>query len=113
VPLGVPVLTAAKSGTSAELSWTAIVSADSYDVTRGLLGSLRAAGDFTPAVDACLVNDHPATTASDPTPVPPGDAFWYLVRGNNCAGAGSYDEGTASQSGSRNAPVDASAVACP
>ncbi len=114
VPLGVAALTAAKSGAVVQLTWSALFSAAFYDVTRGLLGTLRAGGgDFTPSVDACVANDQAGTTTADAAPVPPGDGFWYLVRGNNCAGAGSYDEGLASQSGSRNAEVDASALACP
>jgi N-acetylneuraminic acid mutarotase len=114
VPAGVSTLIAGKSGSVAQLSWPAVFSADSYDVTRGVLGTLRAgAGDFTPSVDACLANGQAGTTASDPTPAPPADGFWYLVRGNNCAGAGTFDEGVASQLGARDAEVAASALACP
>ncbi len=114
VPLGAAELTAEKSGAAVQLTWSALFSAASYDVTRGLLGTLREGnGDFTPSVDACVANEQAATTAADSTPAPPDDGFWYLVRGNNCAGAGSYDEGVVSQSGSRDAEVDASALACP
>jgi N-acetylneuraminic acid mutarotase len=113
-PPGVSALITAKSGAVAQLDWPAVFSADSYDVTRGVLGALRAGGgDFTPSVDACLASGQAGTTASDPAPAPPADGFWYLVRANNCAGAGSFDEGIASQIGARDAEVGASLLACP
>jgi hypothetical protein len=114
VPLGVAALTAAKSGAAAQLTWTTLATATSYDVTRGVLSSLSSSGgDFTPSVDACVANDQAGTTVADAVPAPPDDGFWYLVRGNNCGGPGSYDEGVASQSGSRDAEIGASALACP
>jgi len=112
-PNGSPGLSAARgSAGSTNLTWTALFSASSYDVTRGTLGSLRAAG-FTPSVDACVANDTSQTSASDPTPPSAGDGFWYLVRGSDCAGPGTYDDGSSSQSGSRDGPVDAAPAACP
>ena len=79
-------LTVAKSVPAAQLAWTAHLSAASYELTRGVLGTLRSAA---------------------------GDGFWCLVRGNNCARAGTYDEGAASQSGSRDAEIGAAPLACP
>jgi len=113
-PAGVSTLTVARSGATAQLAWTATISAATYDVSRGAMGTLRAtSGDFTAAVDACVANDQGGTSAIDGTPPAPDDGFWYLVRGTNCAGAGSYDEGGASQSGSRDAEIGASTSACP
>jgi N-acetylneuraminic acid mutarotase len=112
-PAGVSTLTAAKSGPAVQLAWTALLSAASYDVTRGAMETLRSsAGDFTPSVDACVASDLAANTVSDAT-APPAGGFWYLVRGKNCAGAGSYDEGEASQSGSRDSEVATAPLACP
>jgi hypothetical protein len=113
-PAGVAMLLVSKTGATAQLSWAPLFSASSYDVTRGALGSLRStAGDFTASVAGCVADGTTATAASDATPPPAGDGFWYVLRGNNCAGAASYDEGLGSQSGSRDAEIGASALACP
>jgi len=50
---------------------------------------------------------------ADATVPATGAGFWYLVRGGNCGGAGSYNEPAASQSGSRDGEIAASASACP
>jgi hypothetical protein len=42
-----------------------------------------------------------------------GKAFWFLVRGANCAGKGTYNSGVPAQVGSRDAEIDASTAACP
>ena len=41
------------------------------------------------------------------------DGFWFLVRGVNCGGSGSYDTGEPSQVGSRDAEIAGSGADCP
>jgi len=82
-------VTVTKSPQSA-LSWDALADGTtSYDVVGGTLSLLLAAGSVTDA--ACLQNNVAATTWSDPLPDPvPGDGRYYLVRGQNLCGPGSY-----------------------
>jgi hypothetical protein len=113
-PAGSPRLTLSRSGVTATLSWTALAGATRYDLVRGGLSPLRASGgNFTTATDACLADNTSLTSAADPSLSSPGDGPWYLVRGLNCGGNGTYDSGAASQAGSRDAEVNASSHACP
>lgn len=113
-PSGSNQMTAAKSGLTAILSWSAVSGATSYDIVRGSLATLRGfGGNYTVAVTGCLGNNTAGPTVSDTSVPPPGDAAWYLIRGVNCGGNGSYDEGVATQSGSRDAEIAASSSACP
>jgi hypothetical protein len=85
-----------------------------YDVQRGLLSTLRATGgDFTAATESCSANNLAGTSISDSTPAPTGDGFWYLSRGASCGGAGSYNDGSPSQSGGRDLEIAVSPAACP
>ena len=43
----------------------------------------------------------------------PGFGVWIVVRGDNCVGTGTFDEGSASQQGMRDGGIAASANACP
>ena len=113
-PVGRPVLRAAKSGSTADLSWSAVAGADGYDAVRGRLEPLRGSGgDFATATEACLANDLAATWLADPAPPDPASAFWYLVRPVNCEGAGTYDALAPTQSESRDAEIGTSAASCP
>jgi len=99
---------------SANMSWSALATAQSYDAVRGSLNTLRSsAGNFTTSTAACLANDIAASPVTDSSVPTTGTGFWYLVRGGNCVGAGTYDESAASQSGSRDAEIAASPNACP
>lgn len=112
-PTGSPSLTIGKSGADAALAWTAITGSTGYDAVRGDLGTLRTTHSFQSATQQCLGNnrvDLSLTYAGTPAV---GAGWWFLVRGVNCGGAGTYDEGTSSQSGSRDAGITASGVACP
>jgi hypothetical protein len=114
-PAGSPDVVEGKSGDATALSWGAVEGATGYDVVKGSLGALRdTAGDFEGATTACLADDHAATSLED-TAVPGIDqGLWYLVRAvHACGGPGSYDEGSGSQSGSRDSEIGASATACP
>jgi N-acetylneuraminic acid mutarotase len=113
-PAGSPALTVSRSGSDAVFAWAPLLGATAYDAVEGGLLSLRSSGgDFTSSVLTCLANDDSATSvAASGTPTP-GDGFWVLVRGEGCGGIGTYDEGSASQQGSRDAEIAASANACP
>ena len=113
-PSGATSVGVTASGTTATIDWTTIVSATTYDVVRGGLLSLAAtAGDYALATGACLANDTSLNSVVDANVTSAGDGDWYLVRGANCGGAGTYDEGAAAQQGSRDAEIGAAASACP
>lgn len=103
-----------KSGTDALFSWPAIAGASAYDLARGDLGLLRSSGgDFSVATDSCLASKDSATLQTDGDLPATGEGFWYLARGANCSGPGSYDSAGLSQDGSRDAEIDAAPGSCP
>jgi hypothetical protein len=109
-PTGSPVLTVSSPG----LSWSASATATGYDVVRGSLNVLRAgSGDFSAAVDQCLLDDGAATSLSVPDLPADGEGLFFIVRPVNCGGAGTYDSGAPPQAASRDAGIQASAEACP
>jgi len=96
------------------VSWSAVGGADRYDLVRGSLTLLNSSGgNFTTALQACLVNDQAGLSFGDGTQPPAGSGFFYLVRGTSCGGAGTYDSVGGNQVGSRDAEIAASASACP
>jgi hypothetical protein len=110
VPGGSPQLYVERTA----LSWSALTGATGYDAVRGSLDSLRSSGgNFTTAVQACAANDAGSTSVASAETPAPGQGTFYLVRGVNCGGPGSFDSGSAKQAGSRDAEVAASAGACP
>lgn len=106
-------LAAERVEAAARLTWPPVLAADAYDAVRGSLALLAPAGDYSTATDECLADDLAATQLDDPDLPAPGDGFWYVVRGVNCGGEGSYDTGGAGQTGSRDAGLSASPNACP
>ncbi len=108
VPAGAPALGMAPG----ELTWNALLGAESYDLVRGDLATLHSDG-FTLATLECLASAAAETTQAYDLDPAPGQGFWFLVRGRNCGGPGSYDSGASSQLGSRDAAIDASPAACP
>lgn len=113
-PLAASGLVVTPQGSSSRLTWSALAGASSYDIVRGSLGILASShGNFTMATQACIANNLAVTTLLDNTGAPAGGGIWYLVRGSNCGGAGTYDSGALSQSGARDAEIQASAGACP
>ena len=103
-----------QSGPTTDLSWTPVPGASSYDVVRIDLGILLATiGDYVQAAVGCDADDYAGTSLAVDEEVPPGGAFMYLVRGVNCAGGGTYDSGTTSQYGPRDAMIDLSSDSCP
>ncbi|HEX5042263.1 MAG TPA: right-handed parallel beta-helix repeat-containing protein [Candidatus Polarisedimenticolaceae bacterium] len=89
------------------LRWTDTTGAQSYDVLRGSLETLRESeGDFDAASDACPADDLAGTALADPTVPSLGTGVFWLVRGVGCGGlAGTWDDGGLRQSGPRNAQV--------
>lgn len=113
-PVGATGVLAIKAGTDMTLSWTPVSGAASYDIVRGGLVALRSTnGNFQSATQACAVDN--AVGSSFTTSATPsiGDGFWFLVRGSNCGGAGTYNSGATSQVGSRDAGINASGNSCP
>ena len=115
VPSGSPGLTAGKTGSSdVLLSWTALPGATSYDIVQGGLTALRStSGNFQSATQACIANNTTATSFTTSGTPNAGDGFWFLVRGENCGGKGSYDSGAPRQVGLRDAEIAASGHDCP
>jgi uncharacterized repeat protein (TIGR01451 family) len=76
-----------KLGGAAQISWNAATNATAYDVVRGTLSGLPAGpggGD-----ESCL-GPVTITAASDATIPPPGQGFFYLIRGKAACGPGPY-----------------------
>jgi hypothetical protein len=85
-----------------------------YDLVRGGLGELRdSLGDFAAATNACLANDVSATTVANADTPAEGTGLWHLVRGVGRSGELTYQDLDPSQSGARDAEIDASASSCP
>jgi hypothetical protein len=114
-PTGVPAVTVSRPApNTARLAWPAVPAATGYDLVKGSVVALRSSGgNFTTSTISCLGNNLVATTADDTATVPAGQGFWYLIRAVNCGGNASYNTGSPSQIGSRDAEIAASAVACP
>jgi hypothetical protein len=77
-----------RSGPDAVLEWNLAPNATSSDVLRGVLRNLPVGPGG--ADERCLLHDTVARTLTDPDPPAPGEAFWYLVRGENLCGSGTY-----------------------
>jgi len=113
IPAGTPLVAIDPSVTAPTLAWEALSDATSYDVVFGDVGTLIATGgDFTAAVQGCVAF-HLGGTSLPLGPAPaPGNAIFYLVRGVNCGGRGTYDSGGPGQVGSRDVEIDASPLGC-
>jgi hypothetical protein len=74
---------------------------------------LLSGGAYTPATDACEGRRVTGTSLPHAHVPAAGDADWFLVRAANGCGIGTYDDGSASQVGSRDAGINASTNACP
>jgi hypothetical protein len=62
-----------------------------YDIVSGSLGALRLTGTFDGAL--CLASDLPGPPYEDRRAgLPPGAAHYYLVRGRNSCGGGTYGD---------------------
>ena len=95
------------------IDWTPLETALSYDVVYGDIATLvGSGGDLTAATRDCIVAGATSTATTFITAPAIGEAFWILARGNNGAGAGTYDSGTPSQAGPRDAGINASPYSC-
>lgn len=98
---------------TATASWPAVPGATRYDAVRGSVALLRSTGgDFAIATDQCLADDSASAFFTDAAIPAAGNAFWYLVRPENCGGFGSYQEGVATQVGFRDPSIAGSPHRC-
>ena len=106
---GVSTLTAARTGaTDALLTWTALSGATGYDAVYGDLNVLRSSGgNFQPSTQGHVVCGTPSLSSTQSGNPSPGNGFWFLERGRNCGGKGSYGGNL------RDAGVAASGFDCP
>ena len=77
-----------KSGSQANISWNVASGATSSDVLRGTLSGLPVGpggGDET-----CFATAIPGNSISDSDPLPVGVGYWYVIRGKNACGNGTY-----------------------
>ena len=65
-----------------------------YDIVFGSLSGLRLNRGYSGA--ACFDSSHTVNNEFDGTQIPPGDGRWYLVRGRDACGAGTWGDGTGS-----------------
>ena len=72
-----------------------------FDTAKGDLDSLRSSGNFSGA--SCLEDDGTDTQSTDSATPAAGDGYWYLTRVNGY----SYNTQAGSQSGDRDASLDA------
>jgi hypothetical protein len=116
-PTGGPTMLAKRSGTDVELSQLTLGGGATWnDVVRGSLSALRSSGgDFSAATLDCAANAVTANTVivSGTPGTVSGDGYWYLARGMNCKGSGTFDSGSPRQVGSRDAEIIASGASCP
>lgn len=115
VPTGNPSLTAGKAGgANVLLSWTALSGATTYDIVQGGLVALRSSnGNFQSATQACIAGNTTATSFTSTGTPSVGDGYWFLVRGANCGGKGTYNSGSPKQIGSRDSGIAMSGNDCP
>jgi subtilisin family serine protease len=77
--------------------WTSLAAVagngTTYDVVRGLISQVRATAGFADAI--CVANDQPNDSYADIDLPPLDDAFYYLARGQNACGTGSWGRGLA------------------
>jgi hypothetical protein len=88
------------------ITWTAVPSAVSYDVTENFITRLRSDGSAVNA--ACLSHGGAQTSASDTHSTPVGDGFYYMVRAVTACAKGTFGTGSY---GETRTPVNT--LACP
>ncbi|HZN03316.1 MAG TPA: MopE-related protein [Candidatus Polarisedimenticolia bacterium] len=114
IPVGSVTVMVESDQDASLLTWDWLEDATAFDVVLGDVGILRATGgDFTAAIQGCLVDEWGDTTLTLGATPDPGAAFFYLVRGGSCLGQGTYDSGASSQVGLRDAEIDTSPSSCP
>ena len=76
---------------SSDFGWSPAGPATFYDLTRGALADLPVGSSPS---EVCLLTGTADVVVSDATPPPPAGGYWYLARGRNTCGAGSYGAGS-------------------
>ncbi len=71
------------------LEWAPSAPGALYDVVRGLTSELPVGAG---ASETCVAGSHAATSLADDAVPPAGESSWYLVRGRNACGVGTYGE---------------------
>lgn len=89
-PSGSPDLLVDKSGPDALLSWTTVPGATGYDVVYGEVDCLRSTGSLIGCTLGCPGENRTSGSLAVAGMPLPGGGFWFLVRGTNCGGCGSY-----------------------
>ena len=113
-PAGSPSVEMVLFGSTAVLGWQSLPGATGYDVVKGDVGVLRGSGgDFTSAIIGCLADDLQESALVLSGAPGKGTCYFYLVRGVNCGGPGTYDSLASSQIGSRDSEINASPLSCP
>lgn len=110
--VGISTMTLAKEAPGIRLTWTPAANATAYDVVSGDLQTLRStSGNFSAATTQCSANDVIGTTTliTDANPAP----TYYLLRAIGTGCRGTYDDGSASQLGGRDAEIGSALAACP
>jgi len=88
-----------RAGGSALITWNMAAGSTRSDVVRGLLSGLPVGPG---GGDEVCSDDISGVSLSDETNPPPGEGFWYLVRGESACGQGPF--GSAVQRGAPTAP---------
>ncbi len=83
-----------------QLNWKTLSgqagSGTKYDAVTGNLSLMTAPNRFSDAT--CVLSDVSGISATAYHPAPaPGEAWWFMLRGDNACGAGSYDEDSISE----------------
>lgn len=114
-PAGVPALSVI-GPYDTSLTWAPLPGSTAYDVVRGNLRSLlTSGGDFSRSDLSCILRRKLVTELSNlatrEQPAP-GEAFFYLVRGANCNGNGTYQDDRPLPPGPRDLGIQASGEDC-
>jgi len=114
LPLGAPTLTIDMLSAGTLLVWSGVAGASGYDLVQGDLDELRSSGgDFALATKMCLENNRPTRSLVETGTLQSGEGTWFLVRGQNCNGNGTYDSPGLEQLAPRDGGIADSGSDCP
>ena len=93
--------------------WRFVSPGTVFDALRGDLLALRGSGgDYAAAGIECLEDDGTDRKIIDFDEPSTGNGYFYLVRGVNCGGGGTYDAFGPGQAGPRDPAITASSLDC-
>lgn len=104
------------TGRSVKLEWPPVASAEAgYDIITGFVQILLSTGgDYSQAVDHCIITGFGGTTWYSKLDGPNvGDARWFLIRTRNCVGKSTWGDGGPGQAISPDPGILASGKNCP